>query len=284
MWDVVVRPDHALAVGSDTAARIVTTRGAAAANLAVVLRGALSTPADVVYVGCAGADEMGQRFADDLRRHGVRAHLATSTRATGTLVSIVDQSGERSMLTDRGANDDLDVARVRSAMDDDLTHLHLSGYTVLQPRHGEWIPAVLHEAQERGATTSVDVCSWYPLRQLGPEEFLRRVAGVDLLFANHDEALVLTGASTLETALDELASLAGEVVVTQGGQGAVAVKDGRRTSSPALVAEVLDTTGAGDAATGAYLAWRLNGHDVAASLAAAMRTAAEVVSGLGARG
>jgi sugar/nucleoside kinase (ribokinase family) len=284
MWDVVARPEHVPALGSDTTARIVTTRGAAAANLAVALRRALTTPADVVYVGCAGADEMGRRFADDLRRNGVDPQFAWSTKPTGTLISLVDGSGERTMLTDRGANDDLTSSDVLGALSDDLRHLHLSGYTVLQPHHGTWIGAILHEARDRGATTSVDVCSWYPLTQLGPEEFLRRVAGVDLLFANENEALSLTGATTADDAIRVLGARCGEVVVTRGEEGAMALRDGVRATSPSRAREVLDTTGAGDAATGAYLAWRLNGHDVSAALDAAMASAAEVVGGLGSAG
>jgi sugar/nucleoside kinase (ribokinase family) len=47
---------------------------------------------------------------------------------------------------------------------------------------------------------------------------------------------------------------------------------------------VLDTTGAGDAATGAYLSQRLSGSSMIDSLYGAMRAASEVVRGLGSRG
>ena len=47
---------------------------------------------------------------------------------------------------------------------------------------------------------------------------------------------------------------------------------------------VLDTTGAGDAATGAYLGARLSGLGMRESLARAMAAAADVLGGLGASG
>ena len=118
MWDVVVRPHEPIAVGSDTPSSIAVTRGGAAANVAVALRAALTQPADVVYVGCRGADAMGERFERELERSGVIPALATASAPTGTLVSMVDDRGDRTMLTDRGANAFLEAEAVVAQLDD----------------------------------------------------------------------------------------------------------------------------------------------------------------------
>jgi sugar/nucleoside kinase (ribokinase family) len=284
MWDVVVRPHATPAVGSDTPSSVVVTRGGAAANLAVALRAAVHFPTDVVYVGAAGADEFGQRFADDLERANVRAHLATAPERTGMLVSVVDGSGERTMLTDRGANAFLSGAVVLPELTEDLRHLHLSGYSVLDPAHHDWCRRALSWAREHGATTSVDVCSWAPLVALGPAVFLDVVTGVDLLFANQREAETLSGLEVLEDVLAWFEQRFPEVVLTLGAHGAWASHEGRRVRSDGERVDVVDTTGAGDAATGTYLGWRLSGHDLAPSLQAAMSAAQRVVTGLGSRG
>ena len=279
MWDVVVRPHEPIAVGSDTPSSIAVTRGGAAANVAVALRAALTQPADVVYVGCRGADAMGERFERELERSGVIPALATASAPTGTLVSMVDDRGDRTMLTDRGANAFLEAEAVVAQLDD-CRHLHLSGYTVLAPEH-QWVRNVLATCQERGITTSVDACSWKPLAAFGPAAFLDVIAGVDVVVANRDEARLLTDEQSNEAALAALGRSFPEVVVTLGADGALVQRANGLVRAPSVAGEVLDTTGAGDAATGTYLAWRLDGHDVAPALRAAMDAAATAVAGLG---
>ena len=284
MWDVVVRPQGPVAEFSDTPAAIRVTRGGAAANLAVALREALARPADVVYVGSRGADAMGERFEQELQRHNVIPLLRVTSDATGTLVSMVDERGERTMLTDRGANDALCAEDVLDALTEDLVHLHLSGYTVLSGNNAAWIAQVIDRAHERGATVSVDVCSWQPLQAFGPSRFRSTIGNVDVLAANEVEAVQLAGASDYEEALEQLSNHHGEVVVTIGARGAVVQRAGIRSHAPSQAVDVVDTTGAGDATLGTYLAYRLDGHDPAGALRAAMSKAAAVVAGFGSAG
>jgi sugar/nucleoside kinase (ribokinase family) len=284
MWDVVVRPRGPVAESSDTPAAIRVTRGGAAANLAVALREARNRPADVVYVGSRGADAMGERFEQELQRHNVVPLLRVTGNATGTLVSMVDERGERTMLTDRGANDALCAEDVLGALTEDLLHLHLSGYTVLSGDNATWIAHVIDRAHERGATVSVDVCSWQPLQAFGPALFRSTIGNVDVLAANEAEAVQLVGASDYEEALQQLSDHHDEVVVTIGVRGAVAQRDGIRSHAPSQAVDVVDTTGAGDATLGTYLAHRLDGHDPAGALRAAMVKAASVVAGIGSAG
>ncbi len=284
MWDVVVQPHAPVAENSDTPAAIRVTRGGAAANLAVALREALARPADVVYVCSRGADAMGERFEQELQRHNVVPLLRICSDATGTLVSMVDERGERTMLTDRGANDALRADDVLEALTDDLVHLHLSGYTVLSGDNAPWIAGVIDHAHERGATVSVDVCSWQPLQAFGPALFLSTIRNVDVLAANEVEAVHLVGASAYEEALQQLSGYHDEVVVTIGARGAVVQREGVRSHAPSQAVDVVDTTGAGDATLGTYLAYRLDGHDPAGALRAAMAKAASVVAGIGSAG
>ena len=58
--------------------------------------------------------------------------------------------------------------------------------------------------------------------------------GVDLLFANEDEAMQLTGAPDLRGALDELSAKVPTLVVTRGAAGALAVEKGERIAGPGV--------------------------------------------------
>lgn len=282
--DVVARPLSSVASTSDTPARVRVGRGGSGANLAVALRAALAATCEVFFVGVAGDDAAARIVRDDLERAGVHAHLSSAPGATGVVVSLVAPSGERAMLTERGVNSELTFDDVATLLDGTLAHLHVSGYTALDDHTRSLVPRLIGAASAAGATTSVDVCSVGPLRQVGVDVFREAVRDATMLFANEEEAAVLSGESRIDEALATLAREWGEVVVTRGARGALAQRGDLVASAPASGTEVVDTTGAGDCATGTYLAHRLNGVEMAAALGHAMDAAARVVGALGSRG
>ncbi len=278
MLDVVTRPSTTIAPTSDTPARARVGRGGSGANLAVALAGA---GVEVTYVGAAGRDAAAAIFIDDLVGHGLRVRLEEVDAPTGVVVAIVAPDGQRAMMTDRGANPRLSIEHVAAVLDEPFDHLHVSGYTVLDDDTRAVARDALSLARARGSSTSVDVCSVAPLRAVGPASFLGATAGADSLFANEEEALALSGRADLDGALHMLAALFDEVVVTRGADGASARRHDREWRVGAASVEVIDTTGAGDAATGAYLAASLTGRDPEEALSAAMAAAAKVVAELG---
>lgn len=277
--DVVVRVRAPFAATSDTPAETVVGRGGSGANLAVALAHA---GCEVTFVGAAGRDDAAQLVEDDLARHGVRARLVRAGAATGTVVALVDEQGQRAMLTDRGANGALSPDAAEAVLPVDATHLHVSGYTVLDGRTREGAAALLARARDAGWSTSVDVCSVAPLRALGREAFIAATRAASMLFANAEEAAALSGCAEPDGALEVLVDDYGEVLVTRGADGAVAARGSERARVDARATTVIDTTGAGDAASGAYLAARLAGDTLAGALEAAMAAAARIVGGLGA--
>ncbi len=281
MLDVVVRPHGPVAPTSDTASEVQLSRGGSGANIAVA---AAALGGDVLYVGSAGDDAGGRGFVDDLTRAGVSTKLEFVPSSTGVVVALVAADGQRAMLTDRGANRWLSLDHVTSCLADPFDHLHVSGYTLLDDATRGAGVAALREATSRGTSTSVDVCSVAPLHAMSTETFLAATAGATWLFANEEEALALSGADDVEQALDRLAGSFDEVVVTRGPLGALVRAGAARFIAPSVSRDVVDTTGAGDAATGAYLASRLNGSSIEQSLDVAMQSAASVVRNLGARG
>jgi sugar/nucleoside kinase (ribokinase family) len=280
MFDVVVQPTALVAPTSDTPVNVRVSRGGAAANVAVALA---SFGHDVVYVGVIGDDVFGTMFADDLQHNGVSAQLEVASGSTGIVVALVAPDGQRSMMTDRGVNGLLTLDAVRLALDQPFNHLHVSGYTLLDERTRATGALALALARERGLTTSVDVCSVGPLAQVTAATFLGAAESASMLFANEEEAVLLADTAGVDEAASLLARDFDEVFVTRGRQGALAVIGDQRWHEDSQSLEVLDTTGAGDAASGAYLAARLDGDEPSAALVQAMVLAATVVRGLGAR-
>ena len=68
------------------------------------------------------------------------------SRETGRLIAIVDPTGERSFLTDRGANDALDAADIPDALIARADHIHLSGYSFFAPSRARAALRVMRRA------------------------------------------------------------------------------------------------------------------------------------------
>ena len=280
--DVVVLLAGQPAPGSDRPASITSRGGGAGANVAAHLA-ALGTP--VVLAGCVGDDAAGTALAGELAGAGVQLALRTVPGAvTGTIVSLVEPDGQRSMLADRGANLALRPADVPPPTAGG--HLHLSGYTLLDPGPRDAGLAALGAAVAAGCTVSLDPASTGPLTGYGVQRWLADTAGASLLLPNAEEARLLTGCADVGNAARALAAVHPVVVVSLGADGALWADGGELVHRPAHPATVLDTTGAGDAfAAGVLSVWVGAGGrpDPAAALEAGLARAAAVVGRLGAR-
>ncbi len=279
MLDVVVHPLAALAPTSDTASRIRVGRGGSAASVALAIA---RSGHDVRFLGAAGRDGSAALVDAALEQGGVHVDVEYVDAPTGTVVSMVGDDGRRAMLTDRGANSHLSETFVMGRLAGPFAHLHLSGYLLLDPSTRPVAASALAYATSRGSTTSVDVCSVAPLHALTPTVFLEFAQGATYVFANEEEALALGDADDVTGALDFLATRFDEVVITRGAKGAVAARGEFRADARARDVAVVDTTGAGDAATGAYLGARLHHESIEDALEAAMVAGASAVEGLGA--
>jgi ribokinase len=279
MLDVVVRPEGPLAPTSDTPSNIRVSRGGSGANVALALR---RSGHQVHYIGAAADDPARHMFQTAMNAAGIALQLKIVEQPTGTVVALVADDGQRMMLTDRGANAYLDEASVDVFLKEPFDHLHVSGYLLLDSATRDVAEHALAKAQQFGSSTSIDVCSVAPLRAVTPKVFLQAATSASKIFANEEEALVLTSTDSAREALESLSGLFHEVMITLGPRGALAAWGTKRYSVNALDVEVLDTTGAGDAATGAYLGARLYGESPDRSLQLAMEAAATVVGGLGA--
>ena len=260
MTDIIVKPQGAPAPGSDQVATITPLPGGSAANQAAWLA-AFDTP--VTFLGRVGRIDHALQ-TDLLRRAGVDPHLAVDTeRGTGTLVTLLGPSGERSFFTDRGANDGLCRADLPDVLLEGAKLLHISGYALVSPGPRAAVLDFMGQARRRGIAVTVDPGSAGFLRQIGPEPFLRWTAGATICFPNADEAQTLAATDDHDEQLQCLSDIYGLLVVKRGGAGAeAATRRGDRWTAAAKTASVLDTSGAGDAFLAAFLASYLRGASV----------------------
>jgi len=264
-----------LAPGSDTPATVHVSGGGQAANTAAWLAW-LGRP--VTFVGAVGDDQAGRDRLAELRSAGV--HTVVSVRpgaSTGSIV-VLTHGGERTMISDRGANLLLAPSDIDTAIAAGATNLHLSGYTLLDQASRPAGRAALAAARAAGLRTSVDAASAAPL--LSAPDFLSWVREADLLIANADEAQALVGNADPAVLAE---AIGGEAVVKLGPQGALWAGPGGVTHVALEPVHVVDATGAGDAFAAGLLAGWSSGAGPREALAEGCRLGAYAVGVIGAR-
>ncbi|WP_328503607.1 sugar kinase [Streptomyces sp. NBC_00457] len=282
--DVVARHRGPLASGTDTAATIRTVPGGAGANVACW----------AAHWGCPEVRLLGRVGADASAWHdqelvdsGVRPHLVVDPQApTGTVICLVDTeaAAQRMFLTDSGASLRLEPGDWSAALLDGVAWLHLSGYLLFSEPSRALVAVALESARARGVPVSMDPASAGFLAQLGVDRFLALVEGVDVLLPSRDEACLLTGLPDAADAAAKLSRHVPLVIAKQGERGALVARSGTVSAHvPATPATPTDTTGAGDAFTGAFLATLLTGAGPEDAAAEGCRAGALAVERVGGR-
>ncbi len=278
MIDYIVRPEGPIAVGSDRRAAIARRPGGSAANQAVWLA---HFGVGVDFVGRVGAADCA-RESDLFRKAGVEPALAADQRhETGRLIALVDPSGERSFLTDRGANEALEAADIPDALVARADVVHLSGYSFVSPSPRAAAIGVI--ARAAGRPIGVDPASAEFLREMSPANFFAWTSGATMLFPNSEEAAVLAQTDDPDAQAARLAAHYPLVVIKRGARGAEAIEGERRWRVAAPPAKTVDSTGAGDAFVAAFLAAKMRGEPIEACLEAASAAGAAATEFVGAR-
>ncbi|TQF06710.1 sugar kinase [Kitasatospora acidiphila] len=280
--DVVARHRGPLAPNTDTPARIVLLPGGAAGNTAAWA--ARSGAREVRVLARVGADSADWHRAA-LAAAGVTAQLVVAAeQPTGVVIALVDETAERSMVTDVGAAAGLRLADWDPVLLAGVDFLHLSGYLLFPPAGRELARAAIADARAAGVPVSVDPASTGFLGALGVPVFRAAASGVDVLIPNLEEARLLSGEAEPEAAAIALSRWVGTAVVKLGAAGAIAARAGAVIArAPGVPTAAVDSTGAGDAFAGGYLAALLAGADQQRALAAGCAAGAQAVAVVGAR-
>lgn len=188
----------------------------------------------------------------DLRRAGEPPALtvALSTR------------GDRTFVTYNGVNDLLEARLLREVPRIQAPHVHCAFYPA---RCRRWL-SVVRGLRRRGRTVSWDF-GWNP--SLNDDIAFTALLGVlDLVFVNEAEARLYAGVPSTPAAFTWWRTTTKATVVKLGRRGATYLSEAAVLRAPARRVRVVDTTGAGDAFNGGYLAAFIRGDDAGRCLRA----------------
>ncbi len=285
VWDVVVKPDTKLLPGGDTTGQVLLSPGGSAANTAAWIS---RVGGDAGFVGSLGADFFGDAIARDLEGEGVKTWLTrTKERDTGVVLVLVDEQGQRSMVTNQGADfvlrpEDLPLDALAAAR-----HVHLTAWSLFTdpPRSAALEAARI--AQKHGASVSLDPASFQMIHEFGREAFidLFKDIHIDILFPNREEGQALTDQEEPEAIANELRRLFPDALVVLKLDNEGCYVKSQQLSQHCATAQIqaVDTTGAGDSFNAAFLTCYLASKDAIYAAEKANSIAGWVVARTGAR-
>jgi sugar/nucleoside kinase (ribokinase family) len=201
------------------------------------------------YIGKISNDELGNFYLEDFKKNRINTHFFYSETGTGHATALISQNSERTFGTYLGAAMELTAEEMTQEIFQDYGILHIEGYLV---QNRALIEAAMRIAKENGLLVSIDMASFNIVE--ANLDFLHEMIRkyVDIVFANEDEAMALTGKSP-EEALTEIAKICKIAIVKIGEHGSLIQSGERVIRINAISAKSIDTTGAGDIYASGFL-------------------------------
>ena len=238
------------------------------------------------YIGKVRDDQLGDIFNHDMESLGVDIRLEPATDGAATARShvLISEGGQRTMQTYLGACLGLSLADITGATVGSPKALLLEGY-VWDIEEG---PALAKKAadiaRQNGTAVSLSLSDSYCVERHRDSfaDFVQNDA--DIVVADEDEIYALLGTDSIEAAVAKLANYDVLFAVTRSEKGSVIVHgDVKLEQEAAVVEEIVDTTGAGDAYAAGFLYGWVNDRPLTECAQYGTYCATKVIQQLGAR-
>ena len=221
---------------------------------------AARTGGSVALVACVGRDDFGTLNVERLRKSGVDvSHIRRHpTRPTGTAFVTYADDGSRSFVFNiaHSAAGDIADDQVDAALLSDCRFLHVMGSSLISAEVIAAIEKGIRLAKRAGAQVSFDPnVRKELLANPKVSEAIRAILqGTDVLLPSEDDFRYLfPGMSERDAAARAISAGARLVILKRGRQGCSFFDAEKRVDVPAIPAEEVDPTGAGDCFGGTFI-------------------------------
>lgn len=261
----------------------VEASGGSAAN---TIAGLASFGGKAAYVGKVADDQLGEVFGHDIRALGVsyETKALLGAEPTARCLILVTPDAQRSMNTFLGASATLTASDVDEGLIASGTMTYLEGYLFDPPAAKEAFYKAAKLAHAADRQVSLTLSDSFCVDRYRAE-FQHLVENeVDILFGNEAEIMALYEVDDFDDALQIVRGKCGIAALTRSEAGSVIVQgDEVHVVDASPVAEVVDTTGAGDQYAAGFLYGLARGKDLKTCGQFGSLAAAEVISHFGAR-
>jgi sugar/nucleoside kinase (ribokinase family) len=234
--------------------------GGTALNTAVSISKLGLFPVDLI--GSIGNDYAGEKIKLFLHENSVNSSgiSVENSKPTGSCIVAINPSGDRSFIYTPGANDIIQPVGELTDRVPKECYVHLGGVLDMALLSGSNLLQIVKELKSKACFVSMDLAwDWGCKGWVGLKNSL---AFTDLLSMNAQESKALTGESNpILSAKRIVDSGCHQVVIKLGSEGAYVHAPDYTGFVPGFRVNVIDTTGAGDAFSGALLTGIIKGLD-----------------------
>lgn len=278
----LIDADQAESIYHDMGGTSIVSGGSAANTLA----GLAQLGNRCAFVGRVRDDELGDHFRHNLHALGVAYDTPANTDgpSTARCLIVVTGDGERTMNTYLGAAGEVFEGDVTDDAVRDAKITFAEGYMWDKECTKQAIRKAIAGAKKNGSKVALTTSAVFCIAN-HREEFQRLIEqDVDILFCNEEEAKALYPEKSWDGVLETLQQHCAIAVVTLGEKGSIILTPGKRYRVAASsIAQLVDTTGAGDMYAAGFLHGLTEGHDLETCAKIGGATAAVVIQQVGAR-
>jgi len=225
---------------------------------------ALSQFGGRAFFSCKVAnDEAGHFYVNELGDHNIQTNLSAEREdgTTGRCLVMVTPDAERTMLTSLGISQRVSTDELNYEAISLSEYVYVEGYLVTSPTARSAVLDLKRHARESGVKFAMTFSDPAMVEYFldGINEFIGD--GVDLLFCNEKEAMLWSGEETIEAACAALERKARRFAVTRGALGARLFDGQQYIDVEPHTVRAIDTNGAGDMFSGAFLYAITKGYD-----------------------
>ena len=212
------------------------------------------------FVGRVGNDDNGKFLISQIKKAGLdRLDIQVDNERATTIALVTLDNGERDFKFVRSNTADyhLSVEEIDFNSYKNLQLIHLGSLMLSEKEGVEFANEIVKKSKELGVKLSFDVnfrADTYDSVEVAKKTYLPFIKSADIVKFSEEEVELFTGEADICKACESLSRENQLIVVTLGSKGSFYYFNGNSAIKPTKPIKPIDTTGAGDAFFGSFIA------------------------------